>query len=305
MATASGGPGNAAADGVDFFALLGLACILGSLLWGSAWLASDLPGIVKELWRLMDDWAATHEVTRQVDCGPWGLQRKFTIAQDHATTTPASNAICSWAAGPGRKWEFGLSLWNGALALSRLLVQRRADLAAGAFGPGRSVVELGCGQALVSMVVIELFPHLRRVLATDGSEEVLRAAGANVVANLGAAAAGRVELAPLRWGCPEDVRGALELNGGSCYDVVLGADITYAEEWEEPLVEAVAGLSHAGTEVWITHEPRRRSTEGLVQRLRASFATVEESTLPMAPSDLGRGEHVDILVWRCTGKLPR
>lgn len=286
------------ADGNAVLPVLGLACILTTLALGGVWVVRELPASLRELWRLVGDWVVIHEVAREVDCAPWGLQRKFKIVQDHGATV--QDRACPWAPGPGQKWAFGLSLWNGGVALSRVLVEQQASLAAGAFAQGRSVIELGCGQALVSMVALALFPHLRRVVATDGSEEVLLAAKANVTANV-VPGAKMPELASLFWGCREDIQRALALNDGAPYDVVLGADITYMEGVSE-LVSTIVELSHCNTEVWITHEPRRRSTDHLVKRLRTEFRSVEEFPVCLAPKDIGRSEAVSIVAWHCVGK---
>jgi len=296
-ATAATGAG----EGEAVLPLIGLALIVTSVVVGGTWLARDVPGIIKELLRMVGDWAAVHEVTRRVDCKPWGLDKTFTILQDHATTTPAEDPLCSWAPVPGRRYEFGLSLWNGALALSRSLIERRASLSSGSFGKGRSVLELGCGQALVAMVVHELFPDLCRIVATDGSSDVLMAAEANVLANLGPET-NKLELAVLSWSQAEDMERILSLNGGRPYDVILGADITYMEEHDE-LVRTIVAMSHDSTEVWITHEPRRRATEPLVERLRQEFRTVEETSQVLTRQETGRIDEVAVLTWYCTGKI--
>merc|ERR1712150_107537 len=177
---------------------------------------------------------------------------------------------------------FGFSLWNGALALSRHFAEERIKLRASCFAEDRTVLELGCGQALVSMVVLELFPEVSRVVATDGSEEVLRAASSNVIANLAnsnVAAAGRLMLVPLRWGHEGDINSVLELsNTGRTrgYDVVLGADVTYRTELQATLVDTIWELSHSTTEVWLAHEPREHAPAGKVESLlRNSFGFVE------------------------------
>lgn len=285
----------------DLLALLGAVCIVAASVCGGAWLLQDLPGVLLELRRLVSSWASFHEVSRVVDCTPWGLEKKFTIDQDYATTVPAQATTCWWASVPGRKWEFGLCLWNGAVALSRLLTEQRKALSSGAFAEGRTVLELGCGQPLVSMVVFELFPQLRRIVATDGCEDILPIAETNIVANLGLHPA-NLEVAVLRWGYKEDIRRARAMNQGEAYDVILGADITYDEEHDD-LVDTIVALSHANTEVWITHEPRRRSTDELVGRLRKEFRNFEESVVLIPPHGKGRDGEIEILAWHCSGKI--
>eukprot|EP00408_Alexandrium_pacificum_P023587 CAMPEP_0171182668 /NCGR_PEP_ID=MMETSP0790-20130122/14886_1 /TAXON_ID=2925 /ORGANISM="Alexandrium catenella, Strain OF101" /LENGTH=280 /DNA_ID=CAMNT_0011647629 /DNA_START=50 /DNA_END=892 /DNA_ORIENTATION=+ len=267
---------------------------------GAAWLVRDLPAVLSELRHLVRDWAAVHEVVRRVDCRPWGLERTFVISQDLATTSPAKEPVCSWAPVPGRKWEFGLSLWSAAFALARLLCEQRAELSQGAFKDGRTVIELGCGQALVSMVAAALFPGLARIVATDGSEDVLRSARTNVATNLPRDAE-ILHLLLLRWGCREHERLALELNAGKAYDVVLAADVTYMEECSD-LVSSILALSHSETEAWVLHEPRRRSASDLEARLRDGFSSVTHFEMELTAQDIGRDETVRILGWHCIGK---
>jgi len=282
--------------------------IITCVLVGGVWLAKDVPAILQELRHSVEEWAAVHEVTRQVDCRPWGLDKRFTILQDHATTSPAKEATCSWATVPGRKWEFGHTLWNGALVMTKSLIERRHVLAKGMFSEGRSVLELGCGQPLVSMVLLELFAGLGKIVATDGSEEVLLAAEANVTANCGPERNPKFVLAPLFWGRQHDISQVRALNGNNNFDVILGSDVTYAEEFDE-LVDTIVELSHAETEVWITHEPRQRSVEPLLARLRREFGIVEERELRLAKEETASGatdrKDVTILSWHCTGKVSR
>ncbi|CAE8622289.1 unnamed protein product [Polarella glacialis] len=267
-----------------------------------SWLAPDVWGIAGELWNLLGDWAVVHNVSREVDCRPWGFDRSFVISQDLATTTSAadSTSSLSWASGP-RRWDFGHALWNGAVAMSRLFSEQRASLSKGAFAPGKAVIEMGCGQGLVSMVVFELFPELQRVVATDGCDEVLKSAACNLKANLGSES-DSLMLAQLCWGDAEHIAGALALNGDSKYDVVLGADVTYLEEHDE-LVDTILALSHRATEVWITHEPRSRSIVGLEERLRREFRRVTTLTVQLTASEAGREEGYLIVGWHCIGKV--
>ena len=273
------------------------------LLLGTAWFAKDLPEVLRELWRLIGDWSAVHDVRRVVDARPWGLDMIFTIEQDGATTTRGNEnaACCSFDPGPGgRKYEYGLSLWNGAVALSRRLAEQRASLAIGALADGRSVVVLGCGQALEAMAVRQLFPGLKTIVATDGSEDVLLQARENVRRNLGEEVQGLV-LAELCWEDEEQIQAVLDLNGGAPYDVVLCADVTYLEDCR-PLVSCILRLSHSKSQLWIAHEPRRRSTEPLEAALEKGFKSVERSTMTLTEAESGRPETVPILLWHCVGK---
>merc|ERR1719436_1690020 len=116
--------------------------IAAASLAGGAWLLCDLPATLKELRTHIAQWAAIHEVARRVDCKPWGFDKAYVITQDGATTTPSDDPLCSWAAISGRRYQYGLCLWNGAVALARLLVEQREDLNQSGFSSGRTVLEL-------------------------------------------------------------------------------------------------------------------------------------------------------------------
>mmetsp|Transcript_38567 Transcript_38567/g.110764 ORF Transcript_38567/g.110764 Transcript_38567/m.110764 type:complete len:307 (-) Transcript_38567:138-1058(-) len=295
-AAAAGAEGLASGSGVA------IAVLLLLMTAGGAWIARDLPATIRELREAVGQWAAAHEVRRVVDCRPWGLEREFVIAQDGATTSPSDeSSAVPWAPGACRRYEYGLCLWNGAVALTRLLLEEREELRAGALADGRSVVELGCGQALVAMVVAEAFPGVGHIVATDGCDDVLLAAQGNIARNLAAPVAARLQLARLRWGNATDSEAVRALNGGRAFDVLLGADVTYMEE-HDAFVDALVDLSHSSSEVWISHEPRRHPTEALVARLRREFCSVKESQLELSPEATGREEGATIVIWRCSGK---
>lgn len=270
---------------------------LAVIFVGMLWLLGSVPETVKELRRHVGSWSTVNALTRRVNCRPWGLQRTFTIAQDLATTAHKSRHHADL--GAKLEWEIGCSLWNGAVALSRLFTEDRLALQSTTFADGRSVIEIGCGQALASMIVSELFPGLSRVVATDGSTDVLRSAGVNLHANLGEGH--RIETAPLCWGNQEHIANVLAMNGGACYDVVLGADVTYMMD-TYPLLQTILDLSHPGTEVWLAHEPRRRSLAGFLEHLRKEFNT-RDINIKLTPEDTGGNGFIDVLGWHCVGKL--
>merc|ERR1712013_457640 len=151
------------------------------------------------------------------------------------------------------------------------------------------------------MVVLELFPGLKHIVATDGSEDVLCSAEESMSSNMGSKASS-IDIALLRWGCDEDLGHVLALNGGSGYDVVLGADLTYTAE-HDSLISTILEVSHNRTEVWLTHEPRRRSVEGLATRLRNEFQNVTEFELELTPDETGGAGICPIIGWHCVGKL--
>merc|ERR1711920_970988 len=116
------------------------------------------------------------------------------------------------------------------------------------------------------MVLIEAFPHLSRVVITDGHEGVLRLAKQNLEANIPTPKPA-LALARLLWGNTRDEERALQINDGARYDVVLGADVTYDGDLGGALVDTIVRLSHSGTVVWLAHEER----EGRIEEAAAAF----------------------------------
>jgi len=285
------------------FAVVGFVVIL---LVGLVWILRDVPTVAREFWAHCSDWARVHEVVRAIDCTAWGLPKVFTIAQNLASTTP-HDGTGTWALSDiasRRKWEFGHSVWNGAVALVRKFCEEQESLRFGPFMPRRTVIELGCGQALVSMVILELFPHVRRVVATDGSEEVLRAACANVDTNLADDLAHKLSVKLLRWDNDDDIEKARAMNYGKGYDVILGADVTYTDN-HQLLLSAVQKLAHDKTELWIAHEPREHRPSGEVEvLLRENFSTVSGFNVELSAdfNVASLGKALTIVGWRCTGR---
>lgn len=275
--------------------VLSLVIVFSALTCGAWWL--DIHTVLREWVGFFRNWEVVHEDSRTVDCTPWGLKKSFTLAQE--VLVPVLGPGPDFMAPPALP-DTGLCVWNGGVALSRWLTEERQAKRSGAFARGKSIVELGCGQALVSMVASELFSGLKHIVATDGSEDVLRSAEANISTNLDSGANG-IELELLRWGRREDIDRVLARNDGRGYDAILCADVTYMET-HFSLLSTILELSHESTELYVTHEPRRRSMDSLVARLREDFRSVTEVSMDLSPEEASRSESVRIICWHCVGR---
>jgi predicted nicotinamide N-methyase len=111
-------------------------------------------------------------------------------------------------------------LWPSAIALARVLRKRRLG--------GASVLELGCGLALPSIVAAL---GGARVLATDLQPDALVAAGLNAAAN-----GVTLELMTLDW---RELGAVAERVP---FDLVLGADVLYETHQVDSLLEVLTTL---------------------------------------------------------------
>ncbi|TLD26676.1 hypothetical protein PspLS_05054 [Pyricularia sp. CBS 133598] len=134
----------------------------------------------------------------------------------------------------------GHRTWDGALHLAHYLVAEQ-----GSTMRGRSVLELGAGAGLLSILCAKYF-GAESVIATDGDERVIEEARRNVVIGgmSGEEGQGRVEVEKLWWG--EDLGDSwlhdrLSKQGKSL-DVVLGADLIYNEESASALAKTLKSL---------------------------------------------------------------
>jgi predicted nicotinamide N-methyase len=130
----------------------------------------------------------------------------------------------------------GMSVWNSGLILARLLdeIVERLSASPGLedFWSGQDVLELGCGTGIGSIAA-----HLlgaRSVIATDGNENVLELARANIRRNCIYQGLPSIEAYPLQWG----LLSAIDFSESA--SLVIGADLTYnAGSWRV-LAESMA-----------------------------------------------------------------
>jgi predicted nicotinamide N-methyase len=169
-------------------------------------------------------------------------------------------------------------LWPSAHVLARALAAR--DLA------GRSVIELGCGVGLPSVVAAL---GGARVLATDWYADALAFTAAN------AAAAGvgtAVDTLLVDWASPPP---ALAARGPA--DLVIGADLLYEERNGGLLAALLPALLPPGGEALIA-DPRRPHAARLIDPLRAAGWTHRREDLRHTgrPDESGPVIHLHHLV---------
>lgn len=191
------------------------------------------------------------------------------------------------AAARAERCNTGETAWFGGRNLADLVCRE----------PGHgSVVELGCGLGLASLVALHAGVAARAV-ATDGDGKALEKCARNAAAN--ATADGRtVAVAPLRWG-DDDAVDALraEFNGGAAFDLVLGADVVYVDGAVAPLARTAARLlSDAGVFV-LAFARRGVDVETF---LEAAAAAGLESADAASPEPLGPHERLLVLRKRVT-----
>ena len=177
----------------------------------------------------------------------------------------------------------GLAVWNSSLLLARLL-QRLAQNEVQWFQE-KSVLELGCGTGMVSLLLALL--GAANVIATDGNPTVVELAAKNIQSN---DLSQQVVAQQLAWGLLD----AMEFSESA--DLVLGSDLTYnAGSWRV-LAESMAAivkptgyilylsLGHAGFNV-------NAETDGFLsvvqeQGLMSTKPTDEEWPFPTIRSSL-------------------
>ena len=153
----------------------------------------------------------------------------------------------------------GVLLWRSGIAVSAYLGNeiRNSRLAMS----NKRVIELGCGcSPLVSMVAAEY--GAKTVVATDYDAEVLQLAALNVrknSINVGV----QVEVAELKWGNQEQISSVLGGGGDEkYYDYVFAADVMYAPQTHDVLVETMLKLGNEQTMYYIGYQVRLHAFEG-------------------------------------------
>ena len=153
----------------------------------------------------------------------------------------------------------GTRVWDGGVLLSRDLEHAAPRLALA----GASVVEVGCGTGLVSMVAASLGA---RVVATDVPSVAARCA--EVVAANGFG--GLVHAAPLAWGDASHAAAVVAAAGG-CVDVVLFSDLAAPAACVEPLLRTLRALQPARARMLLVCQLQREFTAPLLEGLRREW----------------------------------
>jgi predicted nicotinamide N-methyase len=150
-------------------------------------------------------------------------------------------------------------LWPSAVALARAVSE--LELA------GRSVLELGCGLALPSIVAARRGAH---VLATDWSPDAIAFAARNARRN-----GVELETSLVSWVAPGELRAC------SPWSLVLAADVLYERRNVEPLLQLLPEL---GREVLLA-DPGRPALRAFLEGAGGGWkiSRAEAAELPRGP----------------------
>jgi predicted nicotinamide N-methyase len=134
----------------------------------------------------------------------------------------------------------GLRVWDASLHLAYFLCTEGTSLVR-----DKAVLELGAGTGLLSILCAGLL-QAARVVSTDGDADVVESIESNTRLNLRLREPGQkytLEAKVLDWADASSLPQVLEYEGQEApIDLVLGADITYAAESLEPLVNVLSAL---------------------------------------------------------------
>ena len=152
--------------------------------------------------------------------------------------------------------KFGTALFDGAIVLSHYLKDHCEELIREVRG---SIVELGCGIGLVSIVASTLLSHEKAtttVVATDADPKLLELVERNAKKNLNTQESTRLKTKILKWGstCPKD---------GENVGLIVGSEIVacpYAEALPK-LVQTLSDLMSGGARAIISYKPRLKSED--------------------------------------------
>jgi predicted nicotinamide N-methyase len=137
----------------------------------------------------------------------------------------------------------GLRVWDACLHLAHFLFSAAPSLI-----ESKNILELGCGTGLLSIFCAGPL-NARRVIATDGDAQVVQAIASNAALNAHLlekpAKVGHFHAKVLDWADTSAPSQVLQPREGEVMplDVVLGADITYAVDALEHLVNLFSALS--------------------------------------------------------------
>jgi len=136
----------------------------------------------------------------------------------------------------------GFRTWEASLRLAYYLSSEGSDLI-----QDRDVLELGAGVGLLSIICGRLL-GARQVLSTDGSPAVVESIKRNIALNRQALEDGpdeHIHARPLDWNdlsCLEDTL-SFSPQGKAKYDTIIGADITYNQDYFVPLLQTISALN--------------------------------------------------------------
>lgn len=146
-------------------------------------------------------------------------------------------------------FPFWARLWESAIVLARYLAGQQ-------YAEGTKLLELGAGMGAPGLAAAAAGC---RVTLTDYEERILD------FERLSAAASrlDNVRFSILDWKNPP----AMEQ-----YDIIVGAEILFREEFFEPLLQVIGRALKPGGVVYLAHDARRQSLMPFLQKAEAEYA---------------------------------
>lgn len=145
-------------------------------------------------------------------------------------------------------FPFWVKLWEAAIVLAQYLVGQR-------FAPGTRLLELGAGLGAPGLAAAAAGC---RVTLTDYEEQILDFERVS-------AAASRVEgvtCSLLDWKNPPPMER---------FDVIVGAEILFREEFFAPLLQVMRGALKPGGVIYLAHDVRRQSLRPFLEMAEAEY----------------------------------
>jgi len=158
----------------------------------------------------------------------------------------------------------GGAVYDAAIVLSRYLAAKEAGKM-----QGKTVLELGCGPALVAMISARLVGGAGYVCATDGDEATVKLAKQNL------ALIPETNTAATRfwWGTsPQDIVEMRDRN----WDYILASDVAYEPAVFAPLCDALITLSHGKSKILLCNGVRSSTRERALRQLLLQHFAVED-----------------------------
>ncbi|GAB4344908.1 MAG: hypothetical protein Kow0089_21740 [Desulfobulbaceae bacterium] len=145
-------------------------------------------------------------------------------------------------------FPFWVKLWEAAIILARMLGTQE-------YAPGTKLLELGAGLGAPGLAAAATGCE---VTLSDYEEHILD------FERVSAAASGlEVECMLLDWKNPPDMER---------YDIIVGAEILFREEFFEPLLEVMRKALKPGGVIYLAHDVRRQSLHPFLQMAQEEYA---------------------------------
>ena len=166
------------------------------------------------------------------------------VLDDYARTAPNDTHAIPYFA----------DIWPSALALAKYLAQHPNCI------QQRSIIELGCGLGLPSIVAAKL--GAAAVTATDYHPACIPYCKANTIKN----GVGQIQCQILDWRTPTI---------GTTFDCIIGSDLLYEEQQIASLLHCITKLKKTETQL-ILADPLRKHIQAATEKLQQSGWKVDD-----------------------------